>query len=224
MEGYSTKTFKEIFATSDDFTTYFNSSAFSGSVSNLALIYALIYAKYANSHIVGSDEEQWKMRLCSHIYSYGPTWEKKVDIQKTLREMSESDLILNGKMISKSGYNPSTIAEDGPNPEYEEISTVDTQNTSRTITGKVNAYANLWSLLKTDITTSFINSFKNLFITIILPGAINDAIIPVPEEEINAIYDAINSLSADVDGKVSKTSVSRTSDETELVIDTYQEV
>lgn len=83
------------------------------------------------------------MRVFSTIYIYGPTWEKKLDIQKTLREMSESDLILNSKMISKSGFNPSTTAEDGPNPEYEEIATVDQQNTSRAVSGKLKAYASL---------------------------------------------------------------------------------
>lgn len=58
MEGYATKTFKEIWADADTFTTEFNGSAFAGSVSNAALVYALLYAKFANSHIVGSDEDQ----------------------------------------------------------------------------------------------------------------------------------------------------------------------
>lgn len=58
MKGYTTKTFKDIFTDADTFATEFNSSAFTGSISNIAIVYALLYAKYGNSHIMGKNEDQ----------------------------------------------------------------------------------------------------------------------------------------------------------------------
>ena len=50
-------------------------------------IFYLLYAQYGNSPIANFDEEQFKFKVYSIIYKYGPSWAKRVDIQKKLREM-----------------------------------------------------------------------------------------------------------------------------------------
>ena len=221
MIGYNTRTFKDIWATSDDFNTDLSASAFAGCIENVTLVYYLLYSRFANSHIVGKDEDQWKIRLFTRLYSCGPTYEKKMAIQKTLREMTDDELLTNGQMISKMGYNPSTVQEDGGVNSVSDISTVDQQNSTKTVSGKLNAYANLWLALKTDITSAFINDFKDLFISVILPGAINEAIIPIPESELNAINAELKSINSTLEDKVDKSSINSVDDDTTLEIDTY---
>lgn len=221
MIGYNTKTFKAIWATSDDFVTDLTASAFTGCIENPTLVYYLLYSRFANSHIVGKDEDQWKIRMFTRLYSCGPTYEKKMAIQKSLREMTDEDLLTNGQMISKMGYNPSTVVEDGGVNAVSDISTVDQQNSTKTVSGKLNAYANLWLALKTDITSAFINDFKDLFISVILPGAINEAIIPIPESELNAINAELKSINSTLEDKVDKSSINSVDDDTTLEIDTY---
>lgn len=221
MIGYNTRTFKDIWATSDDFVTDLTASAFTGCVENPTLIYYLLYSRFANSHIVGKDEDQWKIRMFTILYSCGPTYEKKMAIQKTLREMTDEDLLTNVQMISKTGYNPSTVVEEGGINAVSDISTVDQQNSTKTVSGKLKAYTNLWVILKTDITTSFIGKFSRLFISVILPGAINDAIIPIPEAELEAINAQLTSINSSLEDKVDKSSINAVDDDTTLEIDTY---
>lgn len=221
MIGYNTRTFKDIWPTADDFNTELTASAFSGCVENVTLIYYLIYSRFANSHIVGKDEDQWKIRLFTRLYSCGPTYEKKMAIQKSLREMDDDALMTNGQMISKMGYNPSTTVEEGGMNDVSDIKTVDQQNSTKRVSGKLNSYANLWTALKTDITSAFINKFRDLFISVILPGAINEAIIPIPESELNAINAELKSINSSLEDKVDKSSINAVDDDTTLEIDTY---
>lgn len=221
MIGYNTRTFKDIWATSDDFVNDLTASAFGKCVEEPTLIYYLLYSRFANSHIVGKDEDQWKIRMFTRIYSCGPTYEKKMAIQKELREMTDEDLLTKGQMISKMGYNPSTEVEEGGVNAVSDISTVDQQNSTKTVAGKLNAYTSLWMALKTDITSTFINKFKDLFIRVILPGAINEAIIPIPESELNAINAELKSINSSLEDKVDKSSINSIDDDTTLEIDTY---
>ena len=69
--------------------------------------------------------------------------------------------------IYNKALNPSDIT-DVANDAL--INTVNEQNTAVTRKGKVEAYAQLLTLLKTDVTGEFLNKFKKLFLTIVLPG------------------------------------------------------
>ena len=59
-------------------------------------LYYLLYARYGNNPIANRDVNQFKYKIFSTIFQYGPTWEKRLDIQKALREMQLSDLIDDG--------------------------------------------------------------------------------------------------------------------------------
>ena len=101
---------------------------------------------------------------------YGPTWEKRLTIQKEIRELSMSDLVLGAQSIYNHAYNPSTevgLAEDGKTPRV--LSYINDQNTQTHKRSVAEAYALLASLLETDVTAEFINRFKDLFIKVVEP-------------------------------------------------------
>ena len=95
---YSTKIFTEVWDEADKFLEDLNDSPFANAITadNEELLYYLLYAKYGNSPIANMDENQFKFKVFSIIFQYGPTWEKRLDIQQTLRSMSLQDILAGG--------------------------------------------------------------------------------------------------------------------------------
>lgn len=176
-EYYQTVQFSDLYPTVDVFIAdYKNQNAeFVNGIPtsitdvNATTLYYLLYGKYGNSHIANFDLNQFKYRLFSIIFQYGPTWEKKLAVQASLRGLSEDELLTGTKTVYSRGYNPSTIVEDGPNPEGDEISTINEQTKARVTKGKLAGYGNLWELLTSDVTEEFLKKFKNLFLIIVEP-------------------------------------------------------
>lgn len=169
--NYRTRKFTDIFENVEAFKEGFGSSAFAGAINEdeLTKLYYLLYARYGNSHIANSDETQFKYKVYSVIFQYGPTWAKNLSIQASLRGLTENDLITGAKAISNHGFNPSTVIEEGPNPNDGEITTTNEQTKTRYIKSKMDGYAMLVSLLEKDVTEEFINKFKKLFLIITEP-------------------------------------------------------
>lgn len=69
---------------------------------------------------------------------YGPAWERRLEIQDTLRTMSEDELIKGSKQIVNHSYNPSTAPSTST---LEELTTINEQNTNNYKKGKLDAYA-----------------------------------------------------------------------------------
>lgn len=126
-------------------------------------LYYLLYASYGNSTVASSDINQFKYAVFSTIYKYGPTWEKRVDIQNKLRNLSEAELLTGGKAIYNTALNPST--EPGTDTT-EELDYINQQNVTKNVRSKLSAYNDLMLLLKTDVTGEFIDKFKKLFKTV----------------------------------------------------------
>ena len=170
--NYRTRKFTDIWSNVDAFITDWHNSPFYSSEniadSDITLIYYLLYCKYGNSHITNSDEYQWKMKLMSFVWTYSPTFLKRLEIQSTLRNLSESDLLEGGKKINDHAYNPSTIPE-GPNVTDGELQSVNEQVKSKYKKSKLEAYSNLLPFLQDNITDNFIVKFKGLFLTIVEP-------------------------------------------------------
>ena len=93
--GQYKQTFCDLFPSLDDFkaeydacelplTAYFGAS----SSDQVKLLYYLLYAKYGNSTICGSDVNKWKYRLFAKVFQFGPSWKKRIDIQKSVRELT----------------------------------------------------------------------------------------------------------------------------------------
>lgn len=168
--GFRTRTFANIFPSLDDFLNEITSSEITIEFQNegtLKTLYYLLYARYGNSHISYSDENQFKYALYSIIFMYAPTWEKRLEIQKKLRLLSDNELMLGGKAIYNKAYNPGTPPS---TDTLEELTTINEQNTTNYKKSKLEGWSLLISLLETDVTEYFISRFKKLFIKVAATG------------------------------------------------------
>ena len=95
---YDTKLMTEVWSQASEFLTDYQNIGIPTTISvqNATTLYYLLYARYGNTPIANYDENQWKYKMFSIIFQYGPTWEKRLDIQNTLRGLQISDLVDNG--------------------------------------------------------------------------------------------------------------------------------
>lgn len=165
---YNTKTFKDIWGNEDLFITDFSNSVFSDCLNDKSkrLLYGLLLARYANSPIANLDEGQFKGKLFSIAFQYGPTWERRLAIQSSLRSMSEDELLTGPKTVHNHASNPSTRPS---NSSMAELNYIDDQNTSSYRKSKLDAYSQLWDLLDIDVTGGFIQRFSVCFKTFVSP-------------------------------------------------------
>ena len=110
---YDTKLMTDVWSDASGFLTDYQNVGIPTTISNqnATTLYYLLYAKYGNTPIANYDENQWKYKMFSVIFQYGPTWEKRLDIQTTLRGLQLSDLIDNGSyraLSSQSGSETSS--------------------------------------------------------------------------------------------------------------------
>ena len=167
--NYRTRTFVDIFPKVTDFTHGYTYSEFPLAfldIKKLNLIYYLLYARYGNSSIASSDENQFKYKLYSTVFMYGPTWEKRLEIQEKLRNLTDDEILKGSTAIYNSAINPSAAPT---TQTLDELNYINSQNTTKHKKSKLEGYAILENLLKTDVTEEFISKFKKLFITIVEP-------------------------------------------------------
>lgn len=168
LPQYSTKLFTEIWETATAFLADYQSAGIPTTISttNATTLYYLLYAKYGNNPIANRDINQFKYKVLSIIFEYGPTWEKRLAIQQSLRSLSEEDLIKGAKAIYNQALNPSTAPGTGT---LEELDYINAQNTTNYKKSKMEAYAQLWELLNTDVTSAFVGKFKVCFKQFVRP-------------------------------------------------------
>lgn len=132
--------------------------------------YYLLSSRYGSNPIINLDINKFKLKLFSLITMYGPTWEKRLIIQDKLRNLTEDELRSGTNIINSRGYNPSTIVDNGPNSIDGEIQTMNEQTKTKYRKNKIEGYADLMVMLKTDVTSEFLDRFKNLFNKIVTPS------------------------------------------------------
>lgn len=123
-------------------------------------LYFLFYAKYGNSPIANNDVNQFKFKVWSTIYAYGPMWEKKQEIEDAVRGLTEDELLRGSKQIYNHAYNPSSTPSTAT---LEELTYINDQNTATHKKSKMEAYSILWELLHASETEEFLRQFKKLF-------------------------------------------------------------
>lgn len=167
MPQYDTMTFSEIYPDYEKFKKDYDELIVlvSGlatvmTADNVRATFYLLFAKYGNNPIVNFDVTQFKMKLMANIATYGPTWEKKKAVQKTLRDLTETELLQGAKQIYNHAFNPSTVPTTG---ELEEVTHINEQNTSNNKRSKMDAYSVLMANLHVDATDEYINKFRNCF-------------------------------------------------------------
>lgn len=160
--NYRTRKFTDIYGDVDSFIEDYNTNGLPTLVSqdNMRTLYYLLYARYGNSHIASSDETRFKYNLFSIVFSKGPTWEKKLEIQSKVRDLTDADILQGSKAIYNQALNPGTAPS---TDSLEELTYINQQNTTQYKRNKVEAYSLLLELLKNDVTTIFIDSFQVLF-------------------------------------------------------------
>ena len=165
---YSTELFCDIYSEVNDFIYDYNNVAIPKTISvdNAVVLYYLLYAKFGNSPIANYDVNQFKYKLFSTIWQYGPTWEKRLDIQDTIRDLTSDDLIVGAKAIYNHANNPSVE----PSTDSKQILPyINDQSVTHHEKSKMDAYTQLWGLLATDVTNDFLNRFTGLFNPFVRP-------------------------------------------------------
>lgn len=163
-----TKTFSETWETAAKFIEDYNSIGIPTTIStdSVTTLYYLLYARYANSHIASSDPNRFKYNLFGLIWQYGPNWQKKLEIQKKLRELNDAQIMEGARQIYNNASNPSN---DPSNFTDNELQFINNQNVTKNRRGKLEAYGILINLLEDDVTENFLRRFKALFKIIVMP-------------------------------------------------------
>ena len=171
MDLSTNYTFTDVFDNVVDFVNEYKASGLYTELSaipedndkDINLTFYLLYARYGNSAISNRDVNQFKYKLFSTIFMYGPAWAKKLEIQSKLRVLKDEEIELGIKQIYNHSYNPST--EPSTNT-LNELPTINEQNVTKSVRDKITSYSALLNLIETDVTNEYINKFKNLFMTI----------------------------------------------------------
>lgn len=180
LPKYSTRLFTDIYSDVSNFLIDYHDNGIPASITDdsASTLFYLLYAKYGNNPIANGDEYQFKLKVFSIIFTSGPTWERRLDIQEKLRTLSDSDLLLGAKAIYNNAVNPG----DAPGTQtLDELTYINAQNTTNYKKSKMEAYAQLLDLLDADVTTEFINKFKVCFKTFV---SNERPLIYVEDEEI----------------------------------------
>lgn len=172
---YSTVLFTEVWDSAEEFKSDLAESAFAGCMQdgsqtgqpdNVSLLYYLLYAKYGNTPVANNDLTQFKYKIFSVMYQYGPTWEKKTDLQAKIRNLTDADLLAGSKAVYNTALNPGTAPS---TQSLDELTYINSQNTTNYKKSKMEAYELQWGLLDDNLTAKFIEKFAICFKKFVYP-------------------------------------------------------
>lgn len=133
----------------------------------MTTLYYLLWARYASSHIRSDYPQQWKMKVMMTVFEYGPTWSKRLEIQEKVRNMSDDEIQKSTIMTYNSAMNP----DGAPTTDtWDTLKGINSQNKNLYQRGKLDSYAYIDQILKTDVTRDFIEKFKKFFDIMAAPG------------------------------------------------------
>lgn len=163
--GFRTRSFSQIFPDVEEFITHYQTIGIPETISDSSArtLYYLLLSTKANSPIASSDENRFKLELFAIIFSKGPTWEKRLEIQKKLRELSDQDLMYGSQAIYNTAVNPATGEAYDADDKPIKLNQLNSQNTTNYKKSKLEAYSLLWESLRDDVTTTFLKAFDKLF-------------------------------------------------------------
>lgn len=207
---YDTNLFCEIWDSSDSFLADYNNTGteFTNQVppvisqQNALMTYLLLFSRYGNNPIANFDVTQFKNKIFTIIWQYGPAWEKRLSMQEDIRNLTLQEITQGTKTdwsnegtqsqnnsgtdttINNHAFNPSTAPTTQTTNELDyidqqqvakgtatsTISGTNSQTTGQVVTkSKMDAYAQLWDLVATDVTNDYIAKFKNCFKQFVAP-------------------------------------------------------
>lgn len=159
---YNTPTFCDVWHKAADFLADCKDADIELKISddNCTTLFYLLYAKWGNNPIANRDICQFKYKVFSIIFQYGPEWQRKLEIQDTLRNLPESDILKASEGIVNMASNPDTPPSTGLT---EELPFVNGQTVNKIKKSKVEAYRFLWSALNSNLTDEFLKRFEPCF-------------------------------------------------------------
>ena len=97
---YDTKLFCDIWESSDEFMADYKnlSQDFTNQVpplisdGNAVMTYLLLFSRYGNNPIANYDITQFKNKVFTIIWQYGPAWEKRLDMQEDIRNLTLQEI------------------------------------------------------------------------------------------------------------------------------------
>lgn len=166
--SYRQKKFTDVYDSVEKFLADYNGVGLPTTISqgSAQTLYYLLYGRYGNDVIASSDINRFKYRLFGIIFQYGPTWEKRLEIQEKLRGLTEDEIMTGSRQIYNNAQNPST---EPSTDTTDELQYINEQNVTKNRRGKLDAYAMLMELLRSDVTNELLTKFKTLFLTVIEP-------------------------------------------------------
>ena len=128
---YDTKLFTDIWEEVSDFLYDYQNVGIPTTISNgnATTLYYLLYARYGNNPIANYDEEQFKYKVFSIVFQYGPTWEKRLSVQNTLRGLTIEDLVGDGSFSELFGHQGAGTSTTTNNLTNRRVIDTDTSNT-----------------------------------------------------------------------------------------------
>ena len=162
-----TKSFSDYFPDVETFLNKFHESPFNGCIKDesATILYYMLLGRYGESSYKSFNDYNNMLKTFTIIYQYGPTWEKRVELQKIFREMTLDKLKTGTLMIFNHAFNPTV-----PLAENEKIiKGINEQNTNQAIKNDAESYSMLWSMLKVDVSEYFLDLFNKLFLQVVQP-------------------------------------------------------
>lgn len=189
LPQYNTKIFTDVYPDYASFKSCFDNEFGSYakdciSNSSLQALYWLLYSRYGANPIANYTVSLFKSKIVAITFAKGPTWEKRLDLQKKLRNLTDDELLTGSKTI----LNKALHDERQPGTDTsEELPYMNAQDVSKIKRSKIDAYSYLMDVLKTDVTEDFVQSFAKLFSKFVSPNVEriyeNDIIIDDNEED-----------------------------------------
>lgn len=140
------------------------------SLNSLKNLYYLLIGRYGNSTIANSDINQFRFKVFSIIFMYAPTWEKRLSLQKKIRELTDEELMTGDKVVYNNALNPNSQPSTS---SLQELNYINSQNTTNNKRSKISAYMAQYNMLETDVTKELLDRFNKLFISIYQPNEPN---------------------------------------------------
>ena len=175
IDLYNYPLFGQIWPTEASFITDYKNGTIPTTISDntAKLLYGLLAGRYFNSPINFDSIGQWKQQFMSILYCFGPSWEKKLELQKKLRSLTDEELVQGSRQMYNTAGNPSTPINSGTmetgTMSAKELNYIKEQNVSLFQRGKLEGYSALYEVIKADVTTNFLNKFDKLFLNCVTP-------------------------------------------------------
>ena len=120
LPRYDTKLMTEVWDSAAKFVLDYKNVGIPTTITdqNATTLYYLLYARYGNTPIANFDENQFKYKVFSVIFQYGPTWEKRLEVQGLLRQMSLDDMTVEAITATSSTATASTTASRSGSDDY----------------------------------------------------------------------------------------------------------